>query len=153
MLRITLFAILIAVGAATAHAQAVTTVTDSSGTRRVPASEAAAKYADDHAEDARSAAPPAAPTVVPQRSVADLGARQHESRGDRAVPPMAFILILASAAGISISFAVGVIADKRGRSGTGWFVLSLLLTPVLALLFLVAADQPRLPSCPNCGHG
>ena len=148
MLHTTLCAILIAVGAATAHAQAVTTVTDSSGTRRVPASEAAAKYADDHADDARSAAPSAVPTVVPQRSVPTLAysppAGSLSGYYNPGVAIWPIVLILASAVGISI--AVGVIADKRGRSGTGWFVLSLLLTPVLALLFLVAVDQPRLPS-------
>ena len=37
---------------------------------------------------------------------------------------------------VALSVAVGVFASSRGRSGVGWFFLSLLISPVLGLLFL-----------------
>lgn len=36
-----------------------------------------------------------------------------------------------------ISIVVGVGAGSRGRSGIGWFFISVLLSPVLALLLLL----------------
>lgn len=55
---------------------------------------------------------------------------------------------------------IGVAASARGRSGVGWFVLSLLITPLLAglilLLMPVLKDGPEKPTpwthvkCPDC---
>jgi hypothetical protein len=36
-----------------------------------------------------------------------------------------------------VSIFVGIAASSRGRSAFGWFLISLLLSPVLALLFLL----------------
>jgi hypothetical protein len=36
-----------------------------------------------------------------------------------------------------ISVVVGVAANSRGRSGFGWFLISVFLSPILALLFLL----------------
>jgi ABC-type sulfate transport system permease component len=37
-----------------------------------------------------------------------------------------------------ISIAVGSAAKARGRDGFGWFLLSLIVSPILALLLLIA---------------
>jgi hypothetical protein len=39
---------------------------------------------------------------------------------------------------------VGVAADHRGRSGFGWFLLSVFISPLLAVLFLIALPNLRL---------
>lgn len=65
---------------------------------------------------------------------------------------------------LALAVAVGVLASNRGRSGVGWFVLSVLLSPLLGLLFcLVAKDLSRAPGtgqpgpathrrCPQCAE-
>lgn len=54
---------------------------------------------------------------------------------------------------------VGVYAARRGRSGTGWFLLSVLISPLLAGLLCLAVgpkNQEAGPSpdthvkCPDC---
>lgn len=64
------------------------------------------------------------------------------------------------------SIAVGVGASSRGRSGFGWFVLSLLISPLLALIVLALmpnlaekaaalASQPSVDThvkCPDCAE-
>jgi hypothetical protein len=40
--------------------------------------------------------------------------------------------------GFVLAIAVGIWASKRGRSGVGWFLLSILISPLLAALLLVA---------------
>jgi phosphotransferase system glucose/maltose/N-acetylglucosamine-specific IIC component len=64
--------------------------------------------------------------------------------------------------GFWIAFAVivGIAASRRGRSGLGWFLLALVISPVIAgLLVLVLpskAVDPNAPSpethvkCPDC---
>jgi hypothetical protein len=42
-----------------------------------------------------------------------------------------------------ISFIVGVAAQRRGRSGSGWFFVSFLLSPILALLLLLVFPSLR----------
>jgi len=42
-------------------------------------------------------------------------------------------------------FAVGFIASQRGRSGFGWFLLSVLISPLLAVI-IVALIPSRSPS-------
>ena len=39
---------------------------------------------------------------------------------------------------IALSVAVGAAANARGRNGFGWFLLAIFISPLLALLFLVA---------------
>ena len=62
--------------------------------------------------------------------------------------------------GFAFAVIVGILAARRGRSGFGWFVLSLLITPLIAgLLVLVLpskATDPDAPTpethvkCPDC---
>jgi len=46
-----------------------------------------------------------------------------------------------------LSLFVGVAANSRGRNGVGWFLISLLISPLFGLLFLIAMPikTPRLP--------
>lgn len=65
---------------------------------------------------------------------------------------------------ILFSIAVGVLASNRGRSGIGWFLFSLLLSPLIGLIFcLVCKDlsneksdqQPNEKThrkCPKCAE-
>lgn len=58
------------------------------------------------------------------------------------------------------SIAVGILASRRGRSGVGWFFFSVLLSPLLGLIFVLVLRS--LPSdfadatpdshvrCPDC---
>lgn len=58
------------------------------------------------------------------------------------------------------AIAVGIFASGRGRSGFGWFLLSLLLSPLLGFVFCAvsknlraAADAPTTEThvkCPAC---
>ncbi len=62
------------------------------------------------------------------------------------------------------ALVVGVFAENRGRSGPGWFALSLLISPILGFLFVAVsknldpAKNPTLPSaathrkCPACAE-
>lgn len=64
--------------------------------------------------------------------------------------------------GLFISLLVGIAANSRGRSFVGWTLLSVLITPILALLLLLvlrdlsrraAPDAPRPDThvrCPDC---
>jgi hypothetical protein len=55
---------------------------------------------------------------------------------------------------------VGVIAANRGRSGFGWFLLSLVISPLLGAVLVLALGAPRVdPSrdgdhkkCPSCAE-
>jgi hypothetical protein len=51
---------------------------------------------------------------------------------------MVFALILVVMWWIFGSIAVGVAAQKRGRSGGAWFGMSIALGPILAVLLLLA---------------
>lgn len=64
---------------------------------------------------------------------------------------------------LGASVVVGIIASSRGRSGFGWFILSLLISPLLAVILVLAlgasksaAAAPDSPSplthvrCPDC---
>lgn len=42
---------------------------------------------------------------------------------------------------IAFSIIIWPIANNRGRSGAGWFLLALLISPLLALLFLLASKD------------
>ena len=62
------------------------------------------------------------------------------------------------------SIAAGIYASNRGRSGFGWFLLSMMLSPLLGLIFLAVsadlskADDVKSPSlrthvkCPSCAE-
>lgn len=56
---------------------------------------------------------------------------------------------------LSFSLAVAVYARRKSRSAAGWWLLALLLSPIVATLFLAAAgdrrDSTRLP-CPECAE-
>src|SRR5262245_19264572 len=54
-----------------------------------------------------------------------------------------------------LSLAVGLFAARRGRSSVGWCLVSLAISPLLGLVFLLAvgpaADAARAP-CPFCAE-
>ena len=58
---------------------------------------------------------------------------------------MGFVL-----AWLVFSVLAGVFASKRERSGFGFFLVALLLSPVVA--FVWAAVSPGGKECPNCGE-
>ncbi|RUW62137.1 hypothetical protein EOA16_10255 [Mesorhizobium sp. M7A.F.Ca.US.008.03.1.1] len=41
---------------------------------------------------------------------------------------------------------VGIAANRRDRNGTGWFFLSLLISPILAGLLMIALGNGRPPA-------
>jgi hypothetical protein len=41
------------------------------------------------------------------------------------------------------------IAEARGRSGGVWFLVALVISPILAIVLLLASDRPR-KRCPDC---
>lgn len=56
------------------------------------------------------------------------------------------------------SLLVGWLASRRGRSGLGFFLLSLLLTPVIGfIVVLLVSDRPKPTAyarvCPFCREG
>jgi len=47
---------------------------------------------------------------------------------------------------IGFAIAVGVLASNRGRNGLGWFLLACIISPLLAIIFLlVTKNQAELP--------
>jgi hypothetical protein len=60
------------------------------------------------------------------------------------------------------SIVVGIGAAGRGRNGAGWFLLSMVISPVLAFLLLVllpsrsksagAPETQHLRKCPHCAE-
>lgn len=44
---------------------------------------------------------------------------------------------------IGLAIIVGVAADRRGRSGFGWFFLAVALSPIIAGLLLLAMGAPQ----------
>lgn len=62
---------------------------------------------------------------------------------------------------LGASVVVGIIASSRGRSGFGWLILSLLISPLLAGILVLALGAPKNASpdtpsplthvrCPDC---
>ena len=62
-----------------------------------------------------------------------------------------------------LCIAVAILASKRGRSGFGWFLFSLILSPLLGLIFVLILDKKNgqdaqdvsapatsLRNCPEC---
>ena len=58
------------------------------------------------------------------------------------------------------SIAVGILGSNRGRSGIGWFLISVIVSPLLGLIFLLVmrnlTDDSERPNpdthvrCPEC---
>lgn len=58
------------------------------------------------------------------------------------------------------AIAAGIFASSRGRSGFGWFLISLLLSPLISFVFLLVLpnlkEKSLMPSpnthvkCPDC---
>ena len=68
-----------------------------------------------------------------------LGAAMNSLYYTQSVPVLPIIVVAAFA--VCISLAVGIVADKRGRSGPGWFFLSLQnLSPMVLLSAPTAAS-------------
>jgi hypothetical protein len=61
---------------------------------------------------------------------------------------------------IILSILVGVYASRKGRSGVGYFFLSLLLSPLIGFLIAIlrkpdreaAAKKAALKKCPKCAE-
>ncbi len=59
-----------------------------------------------------------------------------------------------------LSIAVGILAGRRGRSGFGWFLFSIVLSPLLGVIFVLVlgrvisnTDAPTPDThvrCPDC---
>jgi hypothetical protein len=50
----------------------------------------------------------------------------------------------------TMAVLVGVVARARGRSGVGWFALSLFITPIFAMIVLVLL--PKKPVAAGVGQ-
>jgi phosphotransferase system glucose/maltose/N-acetylglucosamine-specific IIC component len=50
---------------------------------------------------------------------------------------------------VLFSIAVGVLASNKGRSGFGWFLLSLIVSPVLGLIFCAVSKNLALTAVEN----
>jgi hypothetical protein len=82
-------------------------------------------------------------------SCADLA--EYGNRGDAMVIFVAWIIF---------AVLVGVYAEKKGRSGPGFFFLSLLLSPLIGFLIAIVsspirekvAQQSGLKKCPDCAE-
>jgi hypothetical protein len=49
-----------------------------------------------------------------------------------------------------LSVAVGTYAEKKGRSGVSWWLLAMVISPLIAFIFALIADDLRVdPSQPN----
>lgn len=58
---------------------------------------------------------------------------------------------------ILFAIAVGMLASKRGRNGGSWFLLSLLASPLIGIIFLlvtkdISKDDGERASCPKCSE-
>lgn len=48
--------------------------------------------------------------------------------------------------------AVGLLAKKKDRSGPGWLLLAIVISPLLALVFLIVAGDGNTRRCPHCAE-
>jgi len=44
---------------------------------------------------------------------------------------------------LGVSILVGALASGKGRSGFGWFILSVLLSPIIGAIALVIAGEKK----------
>jgi hypothetical protein len=53
-----------------------------------------------------------------------------------------------------LAILFGVYASKKRRSGVGWFFLSLLVSPIITLIFLfiLGPSHSSLKKCPRCAE-
>lgn len=51
-----------------------------------------------------------------------------------------------------LSVAIGAVAGGKDRSGVGWFLLSLVISPLLAGLLLLLVGDGRSSRCPYCAE-
>jgi phosphotransferase system glucose/maltose/N-acetylglucosamine-specific IIC component len=49
----------------------------------------------------------------------------------------------------AFAVVVGVAASARGRNGVGWFVLALIISPLIALLLVLVMRRPESEAAPN----
>ena len=61
-------------------------------------------------------------------------------------------LILAVIVWLCLAAFVGDHAGRLGRRPLRWFVAALLLSPLIAFLFLLAAGRSYRSHCPHCGE-
>lgn len=54
---------------------------------------------------------------------------------------------------VGLSVIVGIAAGRRDRSGAGWFILSLLISPLLAGLLMLALGNARSSQIPGGAGG
>lgn len=53
---------------------------------------------------------------------------------------------------IVLSIAVGAVAARKDRSGFGWFLLAIVISPLIAIVFLIAAGEGNVTRCPLCAE-
>ncbi|HUL30814.1 MAG TPA: zinc ribbon domain-containing protein, partial [Thermodesulfobacteriota bacterium] len=55
---------------------------------------------------------------------------------------------------IVLSILVGVYASSKRRSGFGWFILSIFISPLIAFVIVAVAGLPKgeLKKCPKCAE-
>jgi hypothetical protein len=53
---------------------------------------------------------------------------------------------------IVFAYLVGALAANRRRNGFGWFFLSLVISPLLGLLFLLVLPERGMRTCPFCAE-
>lgn len=58
-----------------------------------------------------------------------------------------FILLL----WLGFAVGVGILASRYQRSGFGWFVLAMIISPLLSGILILALG-PSGKKCPNCGE-
>lgn len=53
-----------------------------------------------------------------------------------------------------LSILVGVFASSKGRSGIGWFFLSLIISPLIGFIIVLVAGPPTgsQKKCPKCAE-
>jgi membrane protein DedA with SNARE-associated domain len=55
-------------------------------------------------------------------------------------------IIIGGVAWVALAVAIGLLAERRGSSGLIWFALSVVTTPIVALLLLLAVTPQNGPS-------
>lgn len=53
---------------------------------------------------------------------------------------------------LAVSLIPAVLASKRGRSDIGWFLLSMVISPILATIIVVAIKDLSKKQCKACGQ-
>lgn len=53
---------------------------------------------------------------------------------------------------VGFAIAVGVLASNKDRSGIGWFFLAVIVSPLIAAIFLLIAGEGNAHRCPFCAE-